>query len=234
MSKDNLKDYIESKEYFKDARNWYNWKYILPLTHRVWSLYLLLAAGIMLVALVININNLLPIKERLTYGVRVVSDTNQGETQAQVIEMKNFSGVGGPNKFIATNLIRNYVDSREIYDYQDIKKQFSYIQNSSTRMVFKKYHSYMSVNNPDSPVMRYQQYAIRKINIDDVRFISDNRALVKFVSIAKDSNGKIFENLSWEAKIGFNMGEVGKKVKSGSRFKFVVTDYKLRLLGEVK
>lgn len=234
MEKENLKEYIESKEYFKDARGWYNWKYMLPMSHRVWFFYAALATGLILFSLVININKLLPIKQRLTYGINVVSDIREGETQAQIIEMKGFKGVGAPNKFIAHNLLKNYILSREEFDYKRLKQQFNYIRATSTRLVFKRYYNYMSVNNPDSPVMRYQQYAIRKININDIEFLSDRKASVKFISTAKDSSGKYFENLLWEAIVSYNMGEVGKRVASGTNFKFVVTEYKLKLLGEVK
>ena len=234
MEKDNIKEYIETKEYFSDARNWYNWKYMLPLSHRVWLFCTTFATGLVFLALIININKLLPIKQKLTYGINVVSNIREGETQAQVIEMKGFEGTSAPHKFIASNLINNYVESREDFDYSQIKKQFEYIRATSTRLVFKRYYNYMSVNNPDSPVMRYQQYATRKININGIKFLSDRRVVIKFNSLAKDINGKQFENHLWEAHVSFNMGEVGKRVPTGTKFKFVVTDYKLKLLGEVE
>lgn len=234
MEKDNIKEYIESKEYFRDARNWYNWKYILPMTHRVWLFYVAIAVGTILFTLAININKLLPIRQKLTYAINVVSDIREGETQAQVFEMQDTEGTNAPFRFIATKLVRNYVESREDFDYSKIRKQFEYIRASSTRLVFKRFYNYMSVNNPDSPVMRYQQVATRKINVNDIKFLSDRRVLVNFTSTAKDSVGKQFENLRWQAQMSFNMGDVGKRVPTGTKFKFVVTDYKLKLLGEVE
>lgn len=118
MEKENLKEYIESKEYFSDARAWYNWKYMLPMSHRVWFFYSALATGLMLLSLIININTLLLIKQTLTYGISLVSDIREGETQAQVIEMKGFEGVHAPFRFIASNLLKNYVLSREEFNYQ--------------------------------------------------------------------------------------------------------------------
>lgn len=234
MEKENIKEYIESKQYFKDARDWYNWKYMLPMTHRVWTFYVALAVFIVLLSLIMNINKLLPIKERLTYGINVVSDIRMGETQAKVIEMAGFEGVNAPHRFIASNLIRNYVEVRENFVYGQIKKQYNYVKESSTRLVFKRYYNFMSVNNPDSPIMRYQQFATRNININDIKFLSNRKAKVRFVSRAVDINSKEFEKLYWEADISFNMSKVGRRVPTGTKFKFTVTDYKLKLLGEVE
>jgi len=234
MEKENLKEYIESKEYFRDARLWYNWKYMLPMSHRVWFFYAALTTSLILISLAINVNKLLPIKQKLTYAIKVISDIREGETQAQVIEMNGFTGPDAPFKFIASNLIRNYITSREDFDYSMLKQQFQYIKATSTRLVFRRYYNYMSVNNPESPVMRYQQYATRKININSIKFTTDRHAIITFTSSAKDSNGNKFENLKWEANLSFNMGQVGKRSPTGTEFKFLVTDYKLKLLGEVE
>jgi hypothetical protein len=40
--------------------------------------------------------------------------------------------------------------------------------------------------------------------------------------------------LNWSAKITFEMGEFGKRLPTGSQFKFTVNDYNLKLLGEAK
>ena len=90
----------------------------------------------------------------------------------------------------------------------------------------------MNINNPDSPVMRYQKYAKRSITIDDLSFISDNNANILFTSIATDSRGKIFENLKWQATITFDMSDIATKLPGGSKFNFSVTDYKLKILGD--
>jgi len=230
MERENLKEYIESKDYFKDARSWYNMKYMAPNTHKVWVFYGFLAVTLVFLSLLVNIQNLLPVKRKLTYAVSVVSDVSEGETRAQIYEMGEGEGAGAPYQFIATHLLKNYVIMREDFDYSKLKKQFNYVKKNSTRLIFKRFYNYMSVNNPDSPIMRYQQLAIRKININSIKFAEDGKALVKFASKAKDISGNEFEDLKWEAMIGFNMGEVGRKASTGSRFKFVVTDYKLKLL----
>jgi len=231
MDRNGLKEHIESRDYFKNAREWYNYKYLLPLTHRLWLTYAALLLVLMFLALVLNINKLLPIKQQLTYAINITPHTGEGEANARIENMRGESM--HPNRFIAQNLIESYVTNRENFNYSNMKSQFQYVENTSTRLVYRRFYNYMSVNNPDSPVMRYQQYAKRTITIEDINFISDNEATVTFNSVAKDSSGAIFENLNWSASITFDMGEVGRRVPTGSPFKFTITDYNLKLLGEV-
>lgn len=233
MDKKGLKEHIESRDYFKCAREWYNYKYLLPFTHRVWLAYATMLLALMLLALTININKLLPIRQQLTYAINVSADAGMGETNARIEDMRGGEKIT-PVRFIATNLLKSYVMNRENFSYSNLPKQFQYMQNTSTRLVYRRFYNYMSVNNPDSPVMRYQQYAKRNVTVSHIDFISDNEATAYFNSVAKDSSGEVFENLNWSAKITFEMGEFGKRLPTGSQFKFTVNDYNLKLLGEAK
>jgi type IV secretion system protein VirB8 len=233
MERKGLKEHIESGDYFKGAREWYNYKYLLPFTHKVWLSYATMLLVLMLLALTININKLLPIKQKLTYAINVSTNIGVGEANARIEDMRGEAKIT-PTRFIASNLLGSYVMNRENFNYSNLSKQFQYMQNTSTRLVYRRFYNYMSVNNPDSPVMRYQQYAKRNITISKIDFVSDNEAIVYFNSIAKDSSGEMFENLNWSAKITFEMGEFGKRLPTGSQFKFTVNDYNLKLLGEAK
>jgi len=231
MSREGLREYIESGNYFKDAMKWYSDKYLLPINQKIWFFYSALILVVAITALIINVSKLLPIRQELRYAISI---SNTHETKAQIMDM-NITDTGmTPYKFVANSLLKNYVTNRENYDYNLLDKQFSHIQNSSTRMVFKRFYNYMSINNPDSPVMRYQKYARRNVTITNVKFLSDTDAIVQFNSTSKDGGNNSFENLNWEAMISFQMGDVGMRLPTGSRFDFTVTDYKLKLLGEGK
>lgn len=225
-----LKEYLDSKKYFIDARNWYNTKYLAPVSQRIWVFYTFILLATLLCSLILNIDLLLPIKQRITYPIEVYTDINEGEPYAQVLEIpKTFEGVNGPHQFIATELIKGYVINRENFDYNDLGRQIKYIQSSSTRLVFRRFYNYMSASNPDSPLMRYQKYAKRSIEIQNIKYVSSEEVQVTFVSKAKARGGGSFEHMLWSANIRYSMGDVGKKMAAGSRFKFLVTDYRLKL-----
>ena len=230
MTQARLKEYISQGSYFADARKWYVYKYLSPVTHKVWAFYTILVLAIMLVALAMNMNQLLPIQQIVTYAISVENQNARTDDNANIIHMDDTDASITPIHFIATNLLKSYIIHRESYDYDKLQKQFIHIKNSSTRIVFKRFSDYMNINNPDSPVIRYQKYATRSIVIDDIDFTSRNDAVIKFTSIAKDTGSKIFEHLKWEARIAFEMGDIKTRLAGGSKFDFTVTDYKLKIL----
>lgn len=230
MDHEALKEYLDSKKYFIDARSWYNTKYLAPVSQRIWVFYTLILLSALFAALLLNVNLLLPIRQKVTYPIDVYSNIKEGEPNARILEMPPHSvGADAPLRFIATELLRGYVANRENFDFNDLARQIKYIQTSSTRLVFKRFYGYMSASNPDSPLMRYQKYAKRSIEVRDIKYISNEEALVTFVSRARAKNGEVFENLLWAANVRFSIGEVGAKRPAGARFKFLVTDYKLKL-----
>jgi type IV secretion system protein VirB8 len=230
MDHDAFKEYLESKKYFIDARNWYHTKHLAPVSQRIWVFYTLILLAALFCALILNINLMLPITQKITYPIDVYSDITEGEPNAKILEIPESSlGADAPFRFIATELIRGYVINRENFDYDDLGRQIKYIQTSSTRLVFRKFYNYMSASNPDSPLMRYQKYAKRKIEIQSIKYISNEEVAVTFVSKARAKGGGDFEHLLWSANVHFNMGEVGKKLSAGGRFKFLITDYRLKL-----
>jgi len=230
MSKEGLKEYISGGHYFSDARKWYTYKYLSPITHKVWAFYTASILVIMLAAACINIRQLLPIKQTISYGIAVENKNATTDENANIIRMDDTDTNITPVHFIATTLLQNYIINRESYDYGKLSKQFLHIRNSSTRIIFKRFYDYMNISNPDSPVIRYQKYAKRNIVINDINFASNNEVIVEFRSIAKDSGGKIFEDLKWQAHIGFDMSDMKTKLPGGSKFNFTVTDYKLKIL----
>lgn len=230
MEHQELKEYLDSKKYFIDARNWYNSKHLFPVSHRIWVSYIFVLVVTLLAALFINIEQLFPIKQRVTYPINVFSNLEEGEVYAKILDIPSrFNDVNGPAKFIATEMIKNYILKREKFDYSNLSEQIKYVQTSSTRLVFRRFYNFMSANNPDSPLLRYQKFAKREINLRSIKFLSKDEAEVKFVSRAKGRNGAEFENLLWKATIRFSMSEVGKKMPTGTRFRFLVTDYRLKL-----
>ena len=227
-----LKEYISEGHYFTDARKWYVYKYLSPVTHKVWSFYVVLILIFMIITLAMNIKRLLPMQQTVSYAISAENQNTTEEDNANIIQMDNSRNDITPPQFVASTLLKSYIISRESYDYEKLTKQFLHIRNSSDRIVFKRFYDYMNIDNPDSPVLRYQKYAKRIVVIGRIKFLSTNDAVVMFKSMATDENGKIFENLSWQAHVSFEMDDMKTKLASGSKFDFTVTDYKLKILEE--
>lgn len=217
-------EYVKSGKYFEDAREWYNFKYLYPLSQRsflllICSIYLLLLIGAASI-----LYNLFPLVNQVRYSLNTTSYQNS----ANIIKASSLDN--NPLASIADVLVKDYLKVRESYNYDDLRKQFTYIQNSSTRIVFRKFSSYMNMDNPDSPVTRYQKYIKKSIDIMAVHYLTDRTAEITFNSIAKNSSGDIFEDIIWQATIDFEIDDINLSLTSGSRFNFVVTGYRLKII----
>lgn len=219
------KEYIESGEYFEDARKWYNFKYLNPLSHRSLLFFTFLIAIAILFSIAINIYSLLPLVKKVRY---LISSENIFQASANITHI---SGVDtDPTVAIAKIMASDYVIKRESYDYDNLKPQFIFVQNSSTRLVFRKFYNFMNIDNALSPIMRYQKYIRKSAQIVSIEYIGSGEVSVVFESQAKSASGEIFENMIWNAKINFEIDNVDSNLPAGSRFKFTVTDYQLKLL----
>ena len=133
-----VQEYIKSGEYFKDARKWYNFKYIYPLSQRSFLLIICTLLSAVLIGLILNIKDLFPIINQVRYSLSTVSD----QSSANIIKADSIKH--DPRASIADIMIKNYLVHREIYDYDNLKDQFIFIQNNSTRIVFRKFYNYMN------------------------------------------------------------------------------------------
>lgn len=219
-----VQEYIKSGEYYTDARKWYNFKYISPVIHRSFLLLFAIVFLILLSVILININSVLPIVRQIRYAI----SSNSFQSSA-IIHRANKKDTT-PLSAIADIMVRNYLIHRESYDYDRLKNQFMFIQNNSTRIIFKQFANYMNIDNPVSPVMRYQKAYKRAIEIISVTYNRDDEAVVKFQSVAQNNLAERLEKITWQAVIGFQIDPIRQNLPVGSKFNFAVTNYKLKLL----
>lgn len=217
-------EYIKSGEYFVDARQWYIHKYTYPITQRSINCVLAFAIFLLLICIIYNIYNIFPLKTPVRYTVLAESE----QTTSSIIPADQI-----PNNSlgsIADIMVKNYVNTREKYDVLSLKNQFQFIKNTSTRMVFKDFYNFMNIDNPLSPMMRYQKYVKRTIKIISSTYPQKDAAVVRFIASAKDSMGEVFENSEWQATLNFQIDRIDVSLPPDTKFNFFVTSYKLKLL----
>ncbi|MDP5110363.1 MAG: VirB8/TrbF family protein [Rickettsiaceae bacterium] len=224
-----LQDYIKSGEYFADAKEWYKYKYIHPFSQRSFILILSAVICALFIGVVININSLFPSVIQVKYSITADTSANKSAQITRANQIEN-----SPLASIIDVLIRNYVLKRESYNYDNLKKQFVYIKNNSTRIVFRRFYNYMNIDNPSSPIMRYQKGAKRKITIISAQYPSPNKALIEFNSIAENAANEVIEDAIWQATIDLEVDDINTNLPSGARFNFTIIDYQLKLLKDKK
>jgi type IV secretion system protein VirB8 len=220
-----LREYIETGEYFADAKHWYKYKYIHPFSQRSFIFILSAIICFLFIGVVININSLFPSVIQVKYSINANSADNKA---AQIIRANQVEN--DPLASVTDILTRNYVINREKYNYDDLKKQFVFVKNNSTRIVFRQFYNFMNIDNPSSPVLKYQKHTKRSTEIISTKYPEKTKAIIKFNSIVKDSAGKISEDMIWQATINYEIDKINPNLPQGSRFNFTVTNYQLKLI----
>jgi type IV secretion system protein VirB8 len=217
-------DYVKSGEYYRDARNWYHKKYLFPIFE--WSLLVIVILFTLFICggLAFNVYYLFPLKiqrEYLTY-------LDEGLDKAPVILKANSQKT--ELESITALLIKNYVKQREKYNYDNIKQQLLYIKNNSTKLLFKEFYEGLSLTNPNSLILKFKKDAKRTILPKAVKFSNNNMVNVNFISKAENLRGELIEDAEWEAVISFESDKINPQATPGTRFGFIVTNYKVRLV----
>ncbi|RTK92102.1 MAG: hypothetical protein EKK61_06135 [Rickettsiales bacterium] len=224
-----LKDYVESGQYFADAKRWYEFKYIHPFSQRSFVIILTIMICTVFLGLATNIYKLLPIIVELKYSVNAKTTAN---TSAKIIRADQIKD--NIELSVTDIMVRNYVINNENYDYSKLEKQFTVAKNNSTRLVFRRFYEYMNIDNPLSPVMLYQKNATKTSTILSTNYLNNNKVVVKFNTVAKNDSGEILADQVWQATIDFETDKIEANLPSGKRFNFIVTDYQLKLLEDNK
>ncbi len=219
----NINDSLEV--YFNECRIWYCEKYLQPLSQRSYIICIGTIMFLLLLGSVNTIYKLFPITDVLKYAV--ILDDASSDMQITITKADTYKQ--HPLKSISQILVENYVIQREEYDYNDLKKQLSFIKTNSSTEIFNQYYNFISINNYLSPVLRYQDQLTRSVEIVSTDFNFNDTKII-FRSIARDQNNKIQEQILWQANIAFQTDPIKLGQQTGTKFNFIVTSYKLKLL----
>jgi type IV secretory pathway component VirB8 len=168
----------------------------------------------------------LPIRTVLKYAVGF----NGFAADKQITIKSTLNQAPDPLTSIAKVLLKNYVTQIEKYKYSDLKDQITFVNANSSRYVFNQYYNFIGIDNKLSPVIRFQDQAVRSIKVLSVDVSPDLVATIKFRSTAKDFNNAVIENMLWQANVFFKIDPIVMGLANGTKFNFLVTDYKVKLL----
>jgi type IV secretion system protein VirB8 len=217
---------IRSKEYFKDAMRWYEYKYIYPITQR--SLLLILAGitSFGLIIILYNIISLLPVKRELPFPI-MTENTIDYYSRIKKLSKSHITS----QTDLANYLLTKYVNEREAYSYKSISKQMKFIKHNSSKQVYRKFYNSLNITNPSSPVLLFQNRINREIKILSISYVESeldegiSNAIIKFKGKLSTTYNSDSQESIWLAKITFELSDIEKVVKENNSFYFVVTDY---------
>ncbi len=220
-----INEYIKTGEYYKYARLWYNRIFILPILYKsIYSVKIFLFI-ILFLTIALNLISILPMSKGLRYKVDI-QDTTQMKANIKKIDSKSDSVINS----IAKILINDYVISRESYEYEKLLAKYEYIQNSSSDSEYQRFKNYMSLNNQNSPILKYQKDSVREIKISSIVINKDN-AEIYFSATSINIMQDIIENKLWKVVLGYKIDNINVHAKGA--FGFLVTQYHQELIKDL-
>jgi type IV secretion system protein VirB8 len=221
---------IRSGEFFRESRLMYDFAVHDPMAERYFYLLVSVLSGFVLLAGIIAVNGLYPLKHSMPFIVSSTNITDEYPSIHSLLTIKNESASAAVLRFV----IQNYVTLREEYDIDKFDRNTSGIKSQSTPQVFEEYQRLTSPTTPESPITLYQRHSKRNIQVLSTRQLSDSTMEATFEATVISKTD--VKKSSWQANITFNYSGIALDESTGKviPFTFTVTGYKVKRLQDVK
>jgi type IV secretion system protein VirB8 len=162
-------------DYYVAAKNWYQEVYESTLCSRDrYRLLAILLGGLLMlnsIALVI----LLPLKQ---YFYRILT-VNQ--TTGEVVQLKELESNRLPENWVMTRyFINQYIQNKNTYHYDDIKRSFNLTLAMSAPLIAKNVTAEIVDTNPASPINRLGKDGYEDVVVLSINQLNTNTALARF------------------------------------------------------
>ena len=220
-----IKDYINSDQYYKDARTWYANKYIFIACIRTYIIFIMIffITSLAILAFFYNITD--PAPPKIEYKI---SSDDIAKYYSVIFPAGNH--YEEPQIQITKYLLSNYVKKREIYNYKNIDNQINFVKNSSSPSEYLKFKWLTSIDNPLSLQMMYVDEYKKEINVQETKIISasssESEALVHYNEQLRHIASNKLETKNMIAKIKFKIDNIENLVGTKAKeMTFLVTSY---------
>jgi type IV secretory pathway component VirB8 len=170
--KEFIKRSVKDGSYYKDALDWYIFRYINPVCERTMLFFIAIIAGLTTYALILIVKNSLPLVEKVPVVIRA-EDTS---LYFPVIKkLKDSQDIRTVDEAVVKYLLVNYLKEREEYDFRKadieaLNRKFNAIRNNSSVQEYRNFQAFMSRENAASPIANFGKNITRKIEINSVNF----------------------------------------------------------------
>ncbi len=248
-----IKASVEDKSYFKDALDWYFFRYVTPICDRTLLIFGAIVATVVLFFLFQLIKGSFPLVEEVP--VFIAAD-DPSISFPNIVSLKPKKGkenydqdIKTVDEAIAKYMLSLYVKERESYDFskaeaEEVNRKFNYIKTLSSAEEYRNFQLIMSPDNPISPIKDFGYPITKNITVESVKFnrkeVHDfkdkimefisvelpSEAEVRFFSVVKTrlDSGVKEEKQRYLAKIKFRFDGVKKDER---KINFTVSSYKL-------
>jgi type IV secretory pathway component VirB8 len=228
-----IKKSVDDGSYFKDAINWYFFRYVTPICDRTLLIFGAIIAFVVLFFLIQMVRSAFPLVEEVPIFIQA---KDRSLTFPNLINLKPKKDKDGYDPQIATvdeavlkYLISNYVKERESFDFrrgeiEDVNNKLSYIRNISTDNEYRVFRLIMSKDNPDSPINFYGQNVVKNIQIDSIKLVK-----IEPKDFTQKARQYLSNKIPTEAEVGFRANTKSIDLETG-----IVTEKKDRYIVKIK
>ncbi len=221
---------IQNGQYYKDAREWYSFRYLAPVTERSLLFVITLVAILSGIIAVVTSKSMFPTMTEVPVVVKV-DDAIDHYTAIHRLSDRDATGVI-PYNAVAQYLVEHYVRIRESYDYTQFEPQYLRMRGASSKKVFREFQQEMSLENPNSRTVRLGRHSTRTVLVTKFQFAEDNDLMHKaWVTFETETMGGGQDAIKemWAAEISFTMTDVDT-ARDTKKMEFRVTNYKVKKL----
>jgi type IV secretory pathway component VirB8 len=193
---------VQSGEFFRDSFDWYIFRYVSPLCDRTWLFFTTISGAIISYLLFIMIVNAFPIVEKVPI---IVTAKDTVLYYPKITHLRDSKDLKTIEEAVIKYLLVSYLKQREEYNFiklttNDLNQKFDIIKNNSTPSEFRRFKSFVGLNNKNSPIRDFGKNVTRKVAIQSFSF---KRELNKdFISQAKNF---VYTELPSQANIGYTL-----------------------------
>jgi type IV secretory pathway component VirB8 len=204
---------VERGDFFKDAFDWYIFRYISPICDRAWLFFTTIASAVIVYILSIMVFNSFPIVQKVPIIIKTKDATLY---YPKITNLRDSEDLKTIEEAIIKHLLLKYVSDREEYNFDtattgDLNKKLNIIKNNSSPGEYNRFKSYLSLDNKNSPIQDFGKNVARKIAIQSFSFKREINE--DFISKAKNF---VYTELPSQARVGFQLSTYkdGKRVKN--------------------
>jgi type IV secretory pathway component VirB8 len=251
-----IKSSVADNSYFKDALDWYFFRYVTPICDRSLLIFGAVIAAVVLFFLTQMIKSAFPLVQEAPIFIRSL---DQSLYFPNLVKLKPKKGEFGydpeittVDEAVAKYLLSLYVKDREGYDFskaevEAVNNKFNHIRNLSADNEYRSFQLIMSKNNSDSPINYFGQNVVKSIKIDSVKFIRNEpqdfgsrarkylsikipaEAEVRFSAITKtaDDNNETLKEEKENYVVKIKFAFSGVKKDEQGTLNFTINSYKL-------
>lgn len=234
-----ISQHVKSGKYYEDARLWYTNRFITPHSDRSYLFVLICFYSLVIAIASYYYSNTSPADPIVNY---LVFPEDIAKTYSVISSPGNESNA--PQERITKYVLEKYVKTRESYSLKEVANQLEFIKNTTVGTDYLNYENMMSINNPFSPLMIYQDLyqkiiTVKKVDLiklpqdNSVKGLPSHKSIVYFQSALKNISTNQMNYEDFVATIDFKTDNIEAIIKTkANQMTFLVMSYNLRKINK--